>query len=98
MCFTFSVVLCLQDALLPLLFNFTLEHVIRRIQVKQDGLKLNDIHQLPVYADDVNILGESIHTVKKNTLTLVVARKETVLEVNWHVSRSGCRTKLQYRD
>jgi hypothetical protein len=66
---------------------------------KSSGAKgLNDIHQLLVYADDVNILGESIRTVKKNTLTLVVASKETGLEVNGHVSRSGCRTKLQYRD
>jgi hypothetical protein len=35
-----------------------------------------------VYSDDVNILGGSIHTVKKNTEALVVASKETGLEVN----------------
>jgi len=33
-----------------------------------------------IYADD--ILGGSVHTIKKNTEALVVARKETVLEVN----------------
>ena len=35
-----------------------------------------------VYADDVNILGGRVHTVQKNTATLVVAIKEIRLEVN----------------
>jgi hypothetical protein len=53
---------------LPLLFNFALAYAIRRGQVNQDGLKLNGTHQHLVYVD-VNILGGSIHTVKK-TLNL----------------------------
>jgi hypothetical protein len=70
------------DAPSPLLFNFALEYAIRRVQVNQDGLKLKGAHQLLAYADDVNILGESVHSVKKNTEVLVAATKDIGLEVN----------------
>jgi hypothetical protein len=65
-----------------LLFNFAFEYVIRRIQVIQDDSKLNGTHQLLVYADDVNILDGSVHTIKKNAVASIVASKETGLEVN----------------
>ena len=70
------------DALSPMLFNFALEYAIRRVQVNQDGLKLNGTHQLLAYADDVNILGGSIHTLKENAEALVAATREIGLEVN----------------
>jgi hypothetical protein len=35
-----------------------------------------------VYAYDVNILGGSVHTIKENAETLVVASKEIRLEAN----------------
>jgi len=65
------------DALSPLLFNFALEYAIRRVQVNQDGLKLNGKHQLLAYANDVNISGGSVLTVKENAQALVVATEET---------------------
>jgi hypothetical protein len=65
-----------------LLFNFALEYAIKRVQVNQDGLKLNGMQKLLAYVDDVNILGGSVHTIKKNAEALVVATKEIGLEVN----------------
>jgi len=70
------------DALSPLLFNFALEYAIRRVQVNQDGLKLNGTHQLLVNADDVNIMAEGMHTIKENAEALIVDIKEIGLEVN----------------
>jgi hypothetical protein len=51
-------------------------------RVNQEGLKLNGSHQILVYADDVNIEGGSVHTLRKNAEDFVVASKENGLEVN----------------
>ena len=56
-----------EDDLSPLLFNFALENAIRMVQANQDGLKLNGTHQLLGYADDINVLGGSVYTIRKNT-------------------------------
>ena len=57
-----------------------------KVRGNQDGLKLNGTLQLPVNADSVNVLGGSLHTIKKKknaaALGHVVASKETGLEVN----------------
>ena len=58
-----------------MLFNFALEYAVRLVQANRDGLILNGAYQLLVCADDVNMLDGSIDT-------LVVASKETGLEVN----------------
>ena len=50
------------DALSPFPFNFPLQYAIWRVQVYHDGLKLNGTHRILVYAENVNILGGSVHT------------------------------------
>jgi hypothetical protein len=70
------------DALMPLLFNFALKYAIRKVQENWVGLKLNGTHQLLVYADDVNLLGDNRHSKEKHRNFLIDASKEAGLEVN----------------
>jgi hypothetical protein len=49
------------------------------------GLKLNGTYRLQAYADDVNLLGDNIDTIK-NTETLIVASKEVGPERNLETS------------
>jgi hypothetical protein len=55
---------------------------IRNPYAYQVGLKLNGTHQLSAYADDMNLLGDNIDTINKNTRTLIDAIKEVGIEVN----------------
>jgi hypothetical protein len=54
------------DALSPVLFDLALEYDIRKVKEKQVGLKLNGIHQLQVYVDDVNVLGNNRYHKEKH--------------------------------
>ena len=65
-----------------MIFNFALEYSIRRVQVNQGGLKLSGKHLILIYADDVNTVGGSIHTIQKNTAAVEVASREIGLQVN----------------
>ncbi|KAJ4452331.1 hypothetical protein ANN_03856 [Periplaneta americana] len=62
--------------------NFLFKFVIRKVQDNREGLELNGLHQLLVYADDVNMLGENPQTIRENTGILLEASKEIGLEVN----------------
>jgi hypothetical protein len=68
------------DALRQLVFNFALECAIRKVQENLAALKLNVTHQLLAYADDMNLLGDNIDTVNKNTL--IYASNDVGLDVN----------------
>jgi len=63
------------DILSPLFFNYALEFAIRRVQV-------NVTHPFLAYADDVNTLGGSVHTINENSEVSIVASKEIGLKVN----------------
>jgi hypothetical protein len=52
------------------------------MQEKQEGLKLNRTHQLLAYADDVNIVGENIYTIKKNSEAFLDVNVKVRLQVN----------------
>jgi hypothetical protein len=58
-----------------------LEYAIRKVQEDQVGTEMNGTHQLLAYADDVNLLGDNIDTITKETQTLIDASKEVGPEI-----------------
>jgi len=57
---------------------FVLEHAIRKVEAKQERLKLNGIHPLLVFANDVNLLDWSINTIKPQKLYLSLVNAEKI--------------------
>jgi hypothetical protein len=47
-----------RDALSPLLFNFTIDYAIRKVQKSNLGLDMNGTNQVLAYAGDVNLIGD----------------------------------------
>ena len=81
-----------------MLFNFALEYTIRRVQVYQDGLKLNGTHQVLVYADYVNVLGGRVHTTRENSEALMLGSKEIRIEVNTDKANYMVMSRIRMHD
>jgi hypothetical protein len=58
-------------------------------------LTLNQTHQLLLYADDVNLLGDNIDTIKKNTET--DTSKEADLGVTAEKNRLACAQMWEFQ-
>jgi len=56
---------------------------------------LNGTHYLPISADNISMVGASIHTEQKNTEVSLIAITETDLDVNMEKSEYTCVARKQ---
>jgi hypothetical protein len=80
------------------LFNFSLEYVIRKVQENQVGLKLNGTYQLLAYADDVNLLGDNIDRYKNTETLIEVGLERNVEKTNKYMLLSHHQNSGKNRD
>jgi hypothetical protein len=63
-------------------FQFCFRICQQEIQENEVGLGLNGTNQLLVYADDVNLLGDRVNTIKENSETLLESSRDIGLEIS----------------
>jgi hypothetical protein len=56
---------------------------------------MNGTHQLLVYADDINFLGDSVNNVEENTETLLEASRDVGVEINAEKTKYMIMTRHQ---
>ncbi|KAL4091440.1 hypothetical protein QTP88_026132 [Uroleucon formosanum] len=81
--FTVETGLKQGDALSPLLFNLALEKAVRMMQNAESGVAVNEYRvQILGFADDLNILGESLEDALNQTVALENAAAKVGLQIN----------------
>jgi hypothetical protein len=91
--------------IIPETFGYTPHMPSGKSKKNKFGLEFNGTHLLLVYAVDINLLGDSINTIKEKTETLLETSRYVGLGINAekgkvydYVSSSVFRTQREYKD
>jgi hypothetical protein len=86
------------DRLAPILFNLTLEYIIRKLALTTDATVMYRSVKVMGYADDVIILGRYRAAVNEAYTALENHAKTVGLNINTDKTKAVVQTKKQWRD